>query len=86
MKFVIANRKFLILKFLLTSLMIYDDAQFANMLRLAAIVFTSIGIEAISIQVYLQSTQEKNVWFEKISIPPSPLPPRRTVEILRGEG
>ena len=72
MKFLIANQKFLILKFLLASLMIYDDTQFANSLARVEIVFTLVGIEAITILVELIfDTQEKNVWFQKISIPPS---------------
>ena len=48
MKFLIANQKFLILKFLLASLMIYDDTQFANSLARVEIVFTLVGIEAIT--------------------------------------
>ena len=73
MKFLIDNRKFSILTVLLASLMIYDDAQFANSLARVVIGFTSGGIEVITILAeFLQSPREKCVVPENIHTPPPP--------------
>ena len=64
--------------------MIYDDAQFANLLAHLAIGFTSVGIEAITILAeFLRSLREKCVVLENVLPPP---PHGRSMEILRGEG
>ena len=87
MKFLIDNRKFSILTVLLASLMIYDDAQFANSLARVVIGFTSGGIEVITILAeFLQSPREKCVVPENIHTPPPPPPHGRSMEIPRGSG